>query len=341
MTSIETALYTGPSNNAYKSFALSVQPANASVVLSQAHYRWRNDDGAESATSASVSLDAAAVTATTTSNSLTINSVTVPSGNNRLLMVAVCYKPVDSSADVDDVTSVSWNGQSLTRVGFQINSTYAGVSYWYLVNPAVTTSNVDVKLSGSTTYAIAGAIPFSGVSQSTPFGSMASTRNGSQTGSTIATVTQTATTASGEYVFGAMYCSSPAITTITSGTSQWNSKSGTNVGAGGTLLASGTSTTVSWTVTGTSTRYWSIAAVPIKPAAATFAIAEDNKLGIAKSTTKRLRFLVSNLGTGSSSAAYKLRVAETATCGSGSYGGRPDHRNRSLAGGGYNLFCRR
>ena len=49
LTSIETTLYTGPTNNAYKSFALSVQPANASVVLSQAHYRWRNDDGAEAA----------------------------------------------------------------------------------------------------------------------------------------------------------------------------------------------------------------------------------------------------------------------------------------------------
>ncbi len=47
-------------------------------------------------------------------------------------------------------------------------------------------------------------------------------------------------------------------------------------------------------------------------AAATFALAEDNKLGIAKSTIKRLRFLVSNTGTGSSSAAYRLDAAETA-----------------------------
>ena len=49
LTSIETTLYTGPSNSAWKSFGLSVQPPAASVVLSQSHYRWRNDDGAEAA----------------------------------------------------------------------------------------------------------------------------------------------------------------------------------------------------------------------------------------------------------------------------------------------------
>jgi hypothetical protein len=58
-------------------------------------------------------------------------------------------------------------------------------------------------------------------------------------------------------------------------------------------------------------------------AAATFALAEDNKLGIAKSTIKRLRFLVSNTGTGSSSAAYRLDAAETASCGTGTYSAVP------------------
>ena len=65
--------------------------------------------------------------------------------------------------------------------------------------------------------------------------------------------------------------------------------------------------------------------LPIKPdvTAATFALAEDNKLGIAKSTPKRLRFLVSNLGTGSSAATYRLDAAETASCGSGTYSAVP------------------
>jgi hypothetical protein len=54
---------------------------------------------------------------------------------------------------------------------------------------------------------------------------------------------------------------------------------------------------------------------------ATWAAIEDTKLtGLAKNTTKRLRFLVDNSGTAASGAvSYELQVAETATCGSGSY----------------------
>ena len=54
---------------------------------------------------------------------------------------------------------------------------------------------------------------------------------------------------------------------------------------------------------------------------ATFAAAEDTKLtGLAKSTIKRIRFGVSNEGTGTSGpVTYELQVAETATCSSGTY----------------------
>ncbi len=62
----------------------------------------------------------------------------------------------------------------------------------------------------------------------------------------------------------------------------------------------------------------------LKPASgsgATWAADEDTKLtGLAKSTTRRLRFLVDNSGTASSGAvSYELQVQETDTCGSGSY----------------------
>lgn len=58
---------------------------------------------------------------------------------------------------------------------------------------------------------------------------------------------------------------------------------------------------------------------------ATFAAAEDTAIsGLAISTTRRLRFEVSNEGTASSSAVtYQLQVAETATCSSGSYSAIP------------------
>ncbi len=52
--------------------------------------------------------------------------------------------------------------------------------------------------------------------------------------------------------------------------------------------------------------------------AATFAVTEDKKMGLAKQTTKRLRFLVNNTG-GTTLPAFQLQVAETATCSSGTY----------------------
>jgi hypothetical protein len=57
------------------------------------------------------------------------------------------------------------------------------------------------------------------------------------------------------------------------------------------------------------------------PTAATWAANEDTKLvGLAEDTIKRVRFEISNEGTVTSGAVtYKLQVAETATCGSGSY----------------------
>ena len=54
--------------------------------------------------------------------------------------------------------------------------------------------------------------------------------------------------------------------------------------------------------------------------AATFALAEDNKMGITKLAPTRLRLLASN-GASSSTGPiqYQLQVAETATCASGTY----------------------
>ena len=61
--------------------------------------------------------------------------------------------------------------------------------------------------------------------------------------------------------------------------------------------------------------------VSLKPVTtATDALAEDSKIGIAKSTTKRLRFLVSNTNSNSSgSVQYQLKFQETATCTAGTY----------------------
>ena len=66
---------------------------------------------------------------------------------------------------------------------------------------------------------------------------------------------------------------------------------------------------------------WAMSGVSLKPATtATNALAEDSKIGIAKSTTMRLRFLVSNTNSNNSgSVQYQLKFQETATCTSGTY----------------------
>ncbi len=75
------------------------------------------------------------------------------------------------------------------------------------------------------------------------------------------------------------------------------------------------------TIIGTSTPAASTSGTPTSGSSASWAADEDTKLnGLAKSANKRLRFLVDNTGTGSSDAvSYELQVAESATCGSGSY----------------------
>ncbi len=72
---------------------------------------------------------------------------------------------------------------------------------------------------------------------------------------------------------------------------------------------------------------WMAHQFALKPAAggASWAANQDTKLtGLAKNTVKRIRFEVSNEGTaGSGAVTYQLQVAETDTCGSGSYSAVP------------------
>ena len=77
--------------------------------------------------------------------------------------------------------------------------------------------------------------------------------------------------------------------------------------------------TMAWNIG--SNAIWAMSGVSLKPVTtATDALAEDSKIGIAKSTTKRLRFLVSNTNSISSgSVQYQLQMQQTATCASGTY----------------------
>jgi hypothetical protein len=94
-----------------------------------------------------------------------------------------------------------------------------------------------------------------------------------------------------------------------------------------TGVGAGQAIDIRWrTTAGTATMHQRTLIVQrVSTAAATFAVAEDTAIsGLATGTTRRLRFEVSNEGTGSSSGVtYQLQVAETAVCSAGAYSAVP------------------
>ncbi len=95
-------------------------------------------------------------------------SHTVGTGNQRLLVVAVTIRNGLNLAN-----GVSYGGTALTSLRSVRNSdNTVRVELWYLKNPPSGTANVTVNLLGLTNQA-AGAVSFSGVDQTTPFGAVA------------------------------------------------------------------------------------------------------------------------------------------------------------------------
>ncbi|HBD09759.1 MAG TPA: hypothetical protein DCZ69_16020, partial [Syntrophobacteraceae bacterium] len=287
----------------------SLPPTLPSANLTQVGYRWFNDNGPEKA-GVSVVSSTSGATGGSGASSLTLSNHSV-SGSNRLLMVGISYWP-----DVTPVAiqSVTWNGQNLTYVGGRASSTFATTAIYKLEDPPVATSDVVITFD-NWTGAVAGAITFDGVNLSSPLGTVSS--NNSTTSSASTTVTTTA----GDLVFAVAASNAKALTLFNGDTQHWSQLTTYSAGAGGTELATGASTTVSWTVAAGTPRYWAISGVPVKPAsltAATSALGENQRLGIAKGEVKRLRFLVSNTGK-TDRPAFVLQVAETGTCGSGTY----------------------
>ena len=184
-------------------------------------------------------------------------SHTTGTGTNRLLLVGVSMQQGGQS-----VSGVTYGGISLTQVSFRSNGT-GGTStrmeIWQLVNPPVGVTNVVVTLSATSQAAI-GAATFSGVDQTTPFGTFVSATGNSATPSVIAT------SAAGELVFDTMSSRNGATATQGAGqTLLWQDTAQANVTGGGSTEPGAASVTMSWTA---GNNVWAIGAVPIKPASA-------------------------------------------------------------------------
>ncbi len=92
------------------------------------------------------------------------------------------------------MTGVTYGGTPLTRIGFRNGHGNANrVEIWSLAAPSPGTANVVVSLSGSVDV-VGGAISFSGVNQTTPFGTFVSAQG------TSASPSVTASSAAGQAV---------------------------------------------------------------------------------------------------------------------------------------------
>ena len=191
------------------------------------------------------------------------------SGAERLMLVGVGMHHFNS----ETVSTVTYNGASLSPVGAVNSGTDTRVEIWRLIAPATGTHDVVITFSASLRYgAKAGTMTFTNVDQTTPLGTFAP-----NSGNSAGPATVDVTSASDELVFDTVSCRSCISLTVGAAQDErWNldtlgsgSASNQTLAAASTEPGSGT-VTMSWTLGATND--WAIGAVPIKPGTASAAV---------------------------------------------------------------------
>lgn len=180
---------------------------------------------------------------------------TVPSGNNRVLVVGISLRTLTRT-----VTSLTYGGTALTKIGS--SNIRMGVELWRLVGPAVGTANIVATWSGSSDL-VGWSGSFTNVDQTTPTGAIF-VSNGSST-----TPSVTVASATGELVIDTVSTRGDAkSTTVGAGQTVICSGALGNAGANGrgasSSEAGAASVVMSWTLG--AIKAWEIAAVALKPA---------------------------------------------------------------------------
>ena len=327
-TGVKTATAPGGDPDAGVAQILALTPA---PNLTQAHYRWRNDDGPEGGSSSTILTDGTLQTyntfTTSKVSSYTFSYSVSASANNRLMILAVSLWP---SALGYSVSNVKWNTtENFTNLDVSNYSTEIQTELWYLKNPTAGNYSVVVTFTGSVNCSI-GVIAFKNVDQTNTFGTVGKSNSG---GYVAGNATLTVSSASGELVFATAAARNNSLGTFSGDTQLWNLTTASYAKGSAGTTAGASSVSVNWPLSGTN--YWGTLGVSMRPQPATFVLAEDSMLGVVKLATWRLRFLVSNAGGGSTGALqYQLQVAETATCSSGTYyavGGSGDGADWAMA----------
>jgi len=222
----------------------------------------------------SVTVDASSSGSANGAADITI-SHTTGSGSDRLMLVGVSI----NNNNNETVTSVTYNGTGLTKVGEINNSNDARTEIWRLIAPNTGTHNVVITFSATLNQeAVAGVVTFNGVDQTAPLGTFASVVADDST-----TAALNIPSDSGELVFGVVSVEYDAVTASSGQTEQWNIGVPQTYGAGGTYAGASPNVTMSWDLVVDSPVYnhWSMGGVSIKPSGSsgsTVCSAEDGNI---------------------------------------------------------------
>ncbi|HTY52597.1 MAG TPA: DUF2341 domain-containing protein, partial [Methanomicrobiales archaeon] len=197
---------------------------------------------------------------TTPTSGITISHTT--SGDYRLMLVGVSISPSGQAA-TQYVSSLTYNGVALTRVGTVLNSDDARVEIWKLVSPDTGTHNVVIGFNAPLTLpAAAGVMTFTGVDQTTVNSSWATATGNSDT---LLDLTIPSTT--GELAYGVITNEYNSIITDPGQTERWNVHINNPVeymnGAGSTK-AGAASVNMRWTFSSTY-NHQAAAGISIRP----------------------------------------------------------------------------
>lgn len=194
------------------------------------------------------------VSADTVTNAASTTFSHTIAGTNRLLVVGLSWW--DSPADVSDV---KLGDTALAEVWNETPGTTSAAQY-YLLNPPNGTQTVAVNWTAAT-WAVVGAISFTGVNQTDPLGSNA-TNAGTGSPATV-----DVTSASGELVVDTVATNDASSKTVGAGqTERWNLQE-TGVDGGGSTENGSATVTMSWALSG-SPGGWRIGATALRPAEA-------------------------------------------------------------------------
>lgn len=195
-------------------------------------------------------------------------SHTVGTGNNRLLVVTVSTSKSGSSSSPATVSGVKYDSVAMTQ---EVTNVYTSSSnpqvrsyIFYLVNPASGSHTITVTLSASST-AVAGAVSYANVNQSSPI----QAQNSSTGYGTTQSVSVTATSV-GQAVYASLGSYSTSSYTVTGNSGQnsrWSQTGQTYKGVGDDVLNPSVGSVSEGWQTGSSSVGYVCCAVLINPSA--------------------------------------------------------------------------